>query len=45
MSDRMADIQMLLDAAEPSGMDGLPQRLPDLRCLATLLTGMAAGSA
>ena len=45
MSDRMADIQMLLDAAGPSGMDGLPQRLPDLRRLATLLTGMAAGGA
>ena len=38
-------LRTLLDAAEPSGMDGLPQRLPDLRRLATLLTGMAAGGA
>ena len=45
MSDRMADLHALLDAAGPSGMDGLPQRLPDLRRLATLLTGMAAGGA
>ena len=45
MSDRMADIRTLLDAAGPSGMDGLPQRLPDLRRLAALLTGMAADSA
>ena len=28
MSDRMADIQALLDAAGPSGMDALPQRCP-----------------
>jgi len=45
MSDRMADIQALLDAAGPSGMDALPQRLPDLRRLVALLTGMAAGGA
>ena len=45
MADRMADIQTMLDAAGPSGMDGLPQRLPDLRRLAALLTGMAAGGA
>ena len=43
MSDRMGDVQALLDAAGPSGMDGLPQRLPDLRRFATLLTGMVAG--
>lgn len=45
MSDRMADVRTVLDAAGPSGMDGLPQRLPDLRRLAALLAGMAAGGA
>ena len=45
MSDRLADIRALLDAAGPSGMDGLPQRLPDLRRLAALLAGLAAGGA
>ena len=45
MADRMADIRTVLDAAGPSGMHGLPQRLPDLRRLAALLTGMVAGSA
>ena len=43
MSDRLADIRTLLDAAGPSGMDGLPQRLPDLRRLAALLAGLTAG--
>ena len=45
MADRMADIRTVLDAAGPSGMDGLPQRLPDLRRLAALLTATTAGSA
>ena len=45
MSDRLADIRTLLDAMGPSGMDGLPQRLPDLRRLAALLAGMATGGA
>lgn len=45
MADRMADIRTVLDAAGPSGMDGLPQRLPDLRRLTALPTGRAADGA
>ena len=45
MADRMADLRTVLDAAGPSGMDGLSQRLPDLRRLAALLPGIAAGGA
>ena len=41
----MADLRTVLDAAGPSGMDGLSQRLPDLRRLAALLPGIAAGGA
>jgi len=42
MSDRVADFQALLDAAEPGGMDSLAGRRPDLRHYATLLTSVAA---
>ena len=45
MADRMADIQTMLDAAGPSGMDGLRQRLPNLRRLAALLTSTTASGA
>ena len=45
MADRMADLRTVLDAAGPSGMDGLPQRLPNLRRLAALLTSTTAGGA
>ncbi len=41
MSDRMADVKALLDAAGPGGMDALAGRLPDLRFYAGLLTGIA----
>ena len=41
MSDRVADFEVLLDAAGPGGMDSLAGRLPDLRHYAALLTSVA----
>lgn len=41
MAGRMCDVRALLEGAEPDGMDGLTQRLPDLRHLATRLARSA----
>ena len=43
MSDRLPDFKALMDAAGPSGMDGLAGRLPDLRRYAELVAGVAKG--
>lgn len=37
MAGRMGDVRALMEGAEPGGMEGLAQRLPDLRDLAALL--------
>lgn len=43
MSDRIADLKTLVDAAGPNGMNGLVSCLPDLRHYAQLLTSIAVG--